>query len=330
LIFFEGFLPRITQLGVTGKINGPLSGAHAGFGEEGPQIPAQRQTAIQHCCKESSMRIVIRVLSYAILLPSLILPVAWAQTGGTLGDIVQKLRQQPVTWAKTTDDHKDLTAAGTVLVLHKDRFLMYPTAAVAPALNIYKDGTLKSGGWREIEVIAHLDESGLTNQTLRKYFEAGEKFFITGADVEPDGVTLTLYSDPYDNVRYYGQLKIPFPKHVIPSPDEVLQQIHEVLTIDTSSPPAPAVAAAPAPAPAATAPPAPPAAAAQSSVVKPLPLPPPPPAQPKTVAIGQSEDQVVATLGEPATVIDKKAAGKIFIYKDLKVIFKAGKVADIE
>jgi len=278
------------------------------------------------------MRFANRILSFAVLPMVSILPGALAQTGGALGDIALKLRQQHVILAKTTDDHRDLTAAGTVLVLHKDRFLMYPTAAWAPALNTYKDGTLKSGGWREIEVVSHLEDSGLTNQTLRRYFEAGEKFFVTGVDVEPDGVTLTLYSDPYDNVRYYGQLKIPFSKHVIPSPDEVLQQIEEVLTVDTSAPapPAPAQASAQTEAPPASAPPAPAPPAAQSSAVEPLPLPPPPSAQPKTVAIGQTEDQVVATLGEPTTVIDKKAAGKIFIYKDLKVIFKAGKVSDIE
>jgi len=59
-------------------------------------------------------------------------------------------------------------------------------------------------------------------------------------------------------------------------------------------------------------------------------VPPPPPAEPKTVAIGQTEDQVVAALGPPATIVDKKAAGKTFIYKDMKVYFKLGKVVDIQ
>jgi hypothetical protein len=378
------------------------------------------------------MRFAIRVFSFAVLVAGIVLSGASAQTGGTLGDIQLKLRQQ-YTFAKTTEDNKDLTEAGTVLVLHKDRFLMYPTAAVAPALNVYKDGALKVGQMRELQVYGRLQESGLTPQTFRKFFEAGEKFFVTGVEAEPDGVSLTLYSDPINNVRYYGQLKIQFQKHVVPPADDVLRQVQEVLSPDASSAAAPAADVPPGPALAPGAGPAPPAnsqmthtslevdgesytvaehqggrsghviiftgahgsamvavnnnneiiryisppngiapsgtdykpvinqvwaaylaqkgetaaggttpgnepadsnapapAAAQDGAVKPLPLPPPPPPEPKTVAIGQTEDQVVAALGQPVTIVDKKTAGKTFIYKDMKVIFKLGKVVDIQ
>jgi hypothetical protein len=373
------------------------------------------------------MRFTIRFFSFVVLVAGGILSGASAQTGGTLGDIQLKLRQQ-YTLAKTTEDNKDLTEAGTVLVLHKDRFLMYPTAAIAPALNVYKDGALKVGQMREFQVYGHLQESGLTPQTFRKYFLAGEKFFVTGVEAEPDGVSLTLYSDPVNNVRYYGQLKIQFQKHIVPPPDDVLRQVQEVLTADTSSavapagnvPPAQTAAPGAAPAPGGRTtlevggksysitehqggrsghmviftgaegsamvsvndnneiiryinPPngiapngrdykpainqlwaaylaqkqqavpggttpgnepadsnAPAATTANDSPVAPLPVPPPPPAEPKTVAIGQTEDQVVAALGQPVTIVDRKAAGKTFIYKDMRVIFKLGKVVDIQ
>jgi hypothetical protein len=267
------------------------------------------------------MRFATRVLSFAVLLAGFIVPGALAQSGGTLGDIQQKLRQM-YTFAKTTDDQKDLAQAGTVLILRKDRFLMYPTAAVAPALNVYKDGALNYGKMREFQVFSHLQEVGLTPQTVRKFFLTGEKFFITAVDTDPDGVVLTLYSDPLNNVRYYGQLKIQFQKRVVPPTDDVIRQVQEVLTPDTSSGAAPAAATPPAHTPAAS--------GGTDSDVKPLPLPPPPPAEPKTVSIGQTEDQVVAALGPPATIVDKKAAGKIFMYKDMKVIFKLGKVVDIQ
>ena len=40
----------------------------------------------------------------------------------------------------------------------------------------------------------------------------GEKFWVTKVDVKDDGVDfLVLYSDPYDGVRYFGELKFPLP-----------------------------------------------------------------------------------------------------------------------
>jgi hypothetical protein len=40
-----------------------------------------------------------------------------------------------------------------------------------------------------------------------------------------------LCSDPYDGVRYFGQLKFPLEKHTLPTPDQTLATIAEVLTV---------------------------------------------------------------------------------------------------
>jgi hypothetical protein len=50
---------------------------------------------------------------------------------------------------------------------------------------------------------------------------------------------------------------------------------------------------------------------------------------PATVSRGQSIDDVTAALGQPMTVIDL-GSKKIYKYKDMKVTFKGGKVADVE
>jgi hypothetical protein len=47
------------------------------------------------------------------------------------------------------------------------------------------------------------------------------------------------------------------------------------------------------------------------------------------VGLGQTPDQVTAALGQPTRVIDL-GTKKIYVYKDMKVTFKAGKVSDIE
>jgi hypothetical protein len=58
-------------------------------------------------------------------------------------------------------------------------------------------------------------------------------------------------------------------------------------------------------------------------------IPPAPAAAPKTIALGQSIDDVTAILGPPVTVVDL-GPKKIYRYKDMKVSFKDGKVSDVE
>ncbi len=50
---------------------------------------------------------------------------------------------------------------------------------------------------------------------------------------------------------------------------------------------------------------------------------------PATIALGQSADEVTASLGAPLTVIDL-GSKKIYKYKDMKITFKDGKVSDVE
>jgi len=53
------------------------------------------------------------------------------------------------------------------------------------------------------------------------------------------------------------------------------------------------------------------------------------PAEPPTVAIGQTPDQVSAALGKPKSIMDL-GPKKIYVYQDMKVTFNAGKVSDIK
>jgi hypothetical protein len=60
------------------------------------------------------------------------------------------------------------------------------------------------------------------------------------------------------------------------------------------------------------------------------PAPPPAPAGgTTTIAIGQTMDQVTAGMGEPKRIIDL-GTKKIYVYPDMKVTFKAGKVSDVQ
>ena len=59
-----------------------------------------------------------------------------------------------------------------------------------------------------------------------------EKCWVTGIQVQKDGILFVLYSDPYDDTRYYANLKIPFPdRKAVPPVDAAMQLVAEVLTV---------------------------------------------------------------------------------------------------
>lgn len=51
--------------------------------------------------------------------------------------------------------------------------------------------------------------------------------------------------------------------------------------------------------------------------------------QTQTIAKGQTEDQVIAAFGQPDKIVDL-GAKKLYIYKDMKITFIGGKVADVQ
>ena len=52
------------------------------------------------------------------------------------------------------------------------------------------------------------------------------------------------------------------------------------------------------------------------------------PKQPETIEKGQTEDQVLAILGQPDKIVNL-GAKKLYIYKDMKITFIGGKVSDV-
>jgi hypothetical protein len=54
-----------------------------------------------------------------------------------------------------------------------------------------------------------------------------------------------------------------------------------------------------------------------------------PPPEPQQIEKGQTPDQVKASLGTPDKIVNL-GAKQIFVYKDLKVTFVNGKVADVQ
>jgi hypothetical protein len=209
---------------------------------------------------------------------------------------------------KMTTDRSDIATAGSVLDLHKDGLVMASTAAAAPPTNTYKNGAISFGfGANMAWGIQLAPANQQTTAIPQRKFVTGEKFWVTDYTVKPDGIFFVFYSDPYNDVRYYGQLKFPFAKNVAPPADEMMKTIEEVITAEADT-----QEAAPADnsAPAAQAP-------AQES------------APPKTIALGQTTGEVVGILGQPQKIVNL-GAKQMYFYPDMKVIFTNGKVTDVQ
>jgi hypothetical protein len=221
---------------------------------------------------------------------------------------LRQMLQSHFILTKLAPNQMDIVTAGSVVVLHKDGVLMCSVSVAGgvsyAATSTYKDGAISHSiepsdapkampnGLRYVQPRANC------GRAPSRMGMSGDKYWITKAyvDMGNDRVVFRLYSDPYDDVRYWGELQVPFPKGSIPSPDQLLNTISEVLTVQPDD----ATAAPPQPAP-----------------------------QPKTVLKGDSIDQVVATLGKPEKIlqVDTKL---IYVYKELKITFLDGKVSDIQ
>jgi hypothetical protein len=221
---------------------------------------------------------------------------------------VQKRLTSQFTRTKLTADRSDIVKAGSVLELHKDGLLMCSIEAKYPPTSTYKNGSISMGFGANLTWTMGLSSANqqVANIAQRK-FVAGEKFWVTDYFAKDDGVYLQFYSDPFNNVRYYGQLKLPFPKGKFPPADDVMKTVAEVVTVDNTPPDAPS------PDTATSGP-----ATSDST-----------PESPKTITVGLTKDQVIAILGQPQKIVDL-GTKQMYYYPDMKVIFIDGKVTDVQ
>jgi len=255
---------------------------------------------------------------------------ASAQTPSTPASIQQKL-ESDYTVSKAAADHSDIVTAGAVLVLKKDGLLMSATTTSSAAQNTYKDGKISQGMWKVAKMPGFgtlMGHSGTGATVTTRTFVAGEKFWVTKITVHDDGVVLELLSDPISDVRYYSTLKFPFVKGALPTPEQADTSVAEVLTVQPDdNAAADNKGGKKAPADAA------PAEAAAPSPMAPIAPPPPPvdtpPPAPKTIALKQTKDEVLANFGPPTKVV-KLGTKEIDYYPDMKVTFVNNKVTDVQ
>ena len=243
----------------------------------------------------------IRVLRAGLILVLIgVAAVASAQSN----DLKQALETAyPLT--KATADNTDIVTAGAVLVLEKDNLQMCKVSLPIPTHNYFKGGEVTQGGLMGVlNKLGNASLGGGADATTTRKFVAGEKLWVTKIEVENDGDTFQFLSDPLQDVRYHSTLKFPFPRGQTPPTDQVLASVAQVIKTDGGDG-APAAdqqqAASDAAAPAAT----------------------------KTIALGQTKDQVLQNFGQPTKVV-QLGAKEIDYYSDMKVTFTNNKVTNVE
>jgi hypothetical protein len=261
-----------------------------------------------------------------------------AQVGDPATLIQEKLVSQ-IKLTKAAADHSDIVTAGDVVVLHKDGLMMCSSASSYAFSNTYTNGVLapnlknRAKDAAKSAIFGHLPFGGggsaadaANNGCASRKFVAGEKFWITDIKVQKDGILFSTFSDPYNDTRYYGDIKFSFPKGSVPPADNFVKTVGEVITVQPgddkggqsdqaqAAPQTPAAAPTPAPAP-------------MQAIAPP---PPPADAPPPTIAIGQTKDQVVAGFGPPVKTAKLGGTKEIYFYKDMKVTFTNGKVSNVE
>ena len=261
--------------------------------------------------------------------------------------IQQKLESQYALTQPTGDD-TDIVTAGAVLVLQRgggsNKIMMAPVSSTNLFQNMYKDGKVSQNALGKsrkfLDRVNHMP--GMTTSASdTRTFVPGEKMWVTKIDVKDDGVIFDLFTDAYSDIRYKAFLKFQFAKGSLPPLDQVEKTVAEVFKVQpsedtsTNAEPKQQSAAGKQQAPAANALPAVTQSTPQSATTPPAPIPPPPApldapaAPPKSMSKGQTTDEVVANFGAPEKIV-KLGTKQIYVYKDMKVTFVAGKVTDVQ
>jgi len=203
--------------------------------------------------------------------------VCCAGTAAQAGDpaiLIQNKLVSQVKLTKATADRSDIVTPGDVVVLQKDGLMMCSIVSSYAFSNTYINGVLSANynnrakdaakSYAKAFGLSRLGMGGgasvadaANNGCTSRKFVAGEKFWITGIVAQKDGILVSTFSDPFDDVRYYGEIKFPFAKGSVPPVDDFVKTFAELISVqpaDDSGSQGDQGTQAAAPAPAAAAP----------------------------------------------------------------------------
>jgi len=266
-------------------------------------------------------RIQISIQVAALILAGIMPGLAAAQATVSLAD--QLSAQYTMVKMGADSSGPAVVEAGTILVIQKGGILGVPYSDVSIVPTKYQDGKIQSPNSLMMKGIGHaFSKFGSSKQQTTHLFQVGEKVYPSRIDVNQasDKITLGIVAcDSCNNTNpptfFKADLIFQFAKGYLATanPPQVMDIIAQVFTVDDSGGQQDQGGAA---------------QGNQGGQGGPPPANQPPP-PPQTIQLGQTIDEVVATLGQPDKIVNL-GAKQIYVYKDLKVTFLKGKVSDVQ
>jgi len=267
-----------------------------------------------------AVSIQVAVLIFAVFAPCL----SAAQGAPTVSMADQLSAQYTMVKMGADSSGPAVIQPGTILVIQKGGILGVPYSDVSIVPTKYQDGKIQTPNNVMMKGIGHaFSHFGSSKQQTTHLFQIGEKVYPSRIEVNQaaDKVTLGIVAcDSCNNTNpptyYKADVIFLFAKGSLAntSPPQVMDTIAQVFTIDDSS-----------------------GGDQQGGNNgggggqgnQAQGGPPQPPAQPQTIQLGQTTDEVTAALGQPDKIVNL-GAKQIYVYKDLKVTFLKGKVSDVQ
>jgi hypothetical protein len=261
-----------------------------------------------------------------VFLSSAAIPRAAAAPQSTVESDLKKTYK--ITTVQSDSTGLAVTEAGTVLVIKKGGIRSYPPGDAVVLPNAYKDGAMKTAAAKSLGTAGKLGghfgiPKAPDTQDNSRLLPLNEKVYFTKISVDAQKDLVHVYVVECDTCNsvdkpsnFKAWVDFQFPKGYISGgadAGQIADMISQVFANDTGGD-----------------------ANAQGQAqgqdqqqAAAAPAAPDPPKQPQSIEKGQTEDQVIAAFGQPDKVVNL-GAKKLYIYKDMKVTFIGGKVADVQ
>ena len=268
------------------------------------------------------MRTKFSPIFIAALVSFAVIPRAFAAPQNTVESDLKKTYK--LTTVQSDSTGLAVTEAGTVLVIKKGGIRSYPPGDAVVLPNAYKDGAMKTAPAKALGTAGKLGghfgiPKAPDTQDNSRLLPLNEKVYFTriSVDLQKDIVHLSMVEcDTCNSVQqpsnFKAQVDFQFPKGYLSvgaDAGQIADMISQVFANDTEG--------------------GGDANGQQGGGDQQQQAAQEPAKQPQSIEKGQTEDQVVAVLGQPDKIVNL-GAKKLYIYKDMKVTFIGGKVADVQ
>ncbi|MBZ5719815.1 MAG: hypothetical protein LAO03_05490 [Acidobacteriia bacterium] len=270
-----------------------------------------------------NLGIIVAVAAWALFAIAPVLAVAQGAPTVSLDD---QLKAQ-YTMVKMGADSSGpaVVEAGTILAIQKGGILGVPYGDVTLAPTKYQDGTMHTPNNLMMKGLGSMfKKANLKQEQTTRLFQVGEKVYPSriAVDVPKDKVTMDIIAcDACNNVNpttfYKSEVVFQFAKGYLAtaSVPQVEDTIAQVFTIDNGDDSQQSGNNA--------------QGGNQQGGGQQEQQQQQPQAEPQTIQLGQSIDDVQNALGKPEKIVNL-GAKQIYVYKDLKITFVKGKVTDVQ